>query len=132
MLEDEGRRSVGLEFGGLEQVREDCRESRGTMWVASILQDIRFGLRQFKSNPSVTFVAVLSLALLRVTLDCLCNWMAMYGPKRRLRRTSRSGVPCTASVHRCVCFEIKDDAGTGFWFYRYSRWLWHACQNRHE
>jgi predicted permease len=61
--EDEARRRTRLEFGGLEKVKENCRESRGTMWVASVLQDIRFGLRQFQSNPGVTFVAVLSLAL---------------------------------------------------------------------
>src|ERR1700674_2763444 len=63
MSEDEARRRTRLEFGGLEKIKENCRESRGTLWVPSVFQDIRCGLRQFRSNASVTFVAVLSLAL---------------------------------------------------------------------
>jgi putative ABC transport system permease protein len=63
MSEDEARRRTRLEFGGLEKIKENCRESRGTLWVPSVFQDIRCGLRQFRSSPSVTFVAVLSLAL---------------------------------------------------------------------
>ena len=63
LSEDEALRRTRLEFGGLEKVKENCRESRGTMWVDSVLQDIRFGSRQFQSHPSVSLVAVLSLAL---------------------------------------------------------------------
>ena len=29
--ENEARRLTRLEFGGIEQIKEDCRESRGTM-----------------------------------------------------------------------------------------------------
>ena len=31
IAETEARRLTRLEFGGLEQIKEDCRESRGTM-----------------------------------------------------------------------------------------------------
>ena len=41
--ESEARRLTRLEFGGLEQVKEDCRERRGTLWLESILQDVRSG-----------------------------------------------------------------------------------------
>src|ERR1700730_8611042 len=30
--EIEARRLTRLEFGGTEQIKEDCRESRGTLW----------------------------------------------------------------------------------------------------
>ena len=43
--EAEARRATRLEFGGLEQIKEDCRESRGTLWLVSIVQDLRFGAR---------------------------------------------------------------------------------------
>jgi predicted permease len=63
MSEGEARRSSRMEFGGLEQVKEDCRESRGTMWVASVVQDIRFTARQLLHAPGFAVVAILSLAL---------------------------------------------------------------------
>src|ERR1035437_199093 len=31
--EAEARRATRLEFGGIEQIKEDCRESRGTLWL---------------------------------------------------------------------------------------------------
>ena len=37
--EVEARRLTRLEFGGIEQIKEDCRESRGTMWLESLVQD---------------------------------------------------------------------------------------------
>ena len=45
MSEAEARRTTRLEFGGLDQIKEDCRESCGTLWLGSIMQDLRFGVR---------------------------------------------------------------------------------------
>ncbi len=61
--ESEARRLTRLEFGGIEQIKEDCRESRGTLWLESIVQDIRYGLRGLLRNPGFSAVAILSLAL---------------------------------------------------------------------
>ena len=61
--EAEARRRARLEFGGLDQVKEACRDVRGTRWLEDTAQDIRHGIRGFLKTPGFTFIAVLTLAL---------------------------------------------------------------------
>ncbi|HXW08111.1 MAG TPA: ABC transporter permease [Vicinamibacterales bacterium] len=63
MSEPDARRRAAIEFGGLEQVKELCRDARGTRWIEILLQDLRYGARVCTRNPSFTAAAVLSLAL---------------------------------------------------------------------
>lgn len=73
MTPAEARRRARLEFGGLEQVKEQCRDVGAARFVETLLQDLRYGLRQLRSNPGVSAAAILALALgpiIKVYLSC--------------------------------------------------------------
>jgi putative ABC transport system permease protein len=60
---EEAQRRARLEFGGLEQVKEECRDARGVNFIETTIQDVRYGLRQLRRNPGFTAVAIITLAL---------------------------------------------------------------------
>jgi hypothetical protein len=59
----EATRRAQLMFGGLEQVKEECRDARGVLFLETIVQDCRYALRMMRRYPAFTAAAVLSLAL---------------------------------------------------------------------
>ena len=54
---------VKLQFGGLEQVKEECRDMRGLRFIETISQDVRYALSGFRRTPGFVLTVVATIAL---------------------------------------------------------------------
>lgn len=61
--EAQARREARLELGGVEQVKEECRQARGTRWLQDLGRDAAFGLRLLRRRPGFVLVALATLGL---------------------------------------------------------------------
>lgn len=59
----EARRRANLAFGGLEQVKQECREARTGNHVQDFLLDFRYALRSLGKDRRFALIAVFALAL---------------------------------------------------------------------
>ena len=63
MNPQEARRAALQSLGGVEQVKEECRDVRRTNLNENFLRDVRFGFRMLRRSPGFTVLAILCLTL---------------------------------------------------------------------
>lgn len=61
--DEEAMRRARIALRGVEQTRQQCRESRGTKNLEILGQDLRYGLRMLRRKPGITLLILLSLAI---------------------------------------------------------------------
>jgi hypothetical protein len=63
MKSEDARNAALRELGGLEQIKEECRDMRRMNFIDNSFQDVRYGLRQLRRSPGFAAVSILTLAL---------------------------------------------------------------------
>ncbi|UCD24459.1 MAG: ABC transporter permease [Gemmatimonadota bacterium] len=63
MDEAEAVRQAKIDFGGVENIREQVSEESGVRWLEDFVQDVRYGLRGLRKAPVFTAAALISLGV---------------------------------------------------------------------
>jgi putative ABC transport system permease protein len=59
----EAVRRARLAFGGVNRIKDDTRDARGTSFVDAAMRDVRYAVRGLRARPSFTIAVVVTLGL---------------------------------------------------------------------
>jgi putative ABC transport system permease protein len=63
MTPEEARYAALRALGGLDQIKEECRDMRQVNYIENLIRDLRYGLRMLVRNRGFAAVAIVTLAL---------------------------------------------------------------------
>ena len=63
LTRDEAVRRARMLIGGVDQVKEECRDARGVRPLENLMQDLRYAVRMLCKKPAFTAFAILTVAL---------------------------------------------------------------------
>jgi putative ABC transport system permease protein len=126
----EAVRRARLDFGGLDQVKDNCREARGVSFVETLVQDSHYAVRTLLHSPAFTACAVLTLALgigantaiFSVVNQVLLNPLPYPNPQALLAARGNDSLPNLEDIQRQtnsfvssggINIEPMDFTGTG-------------------
>jgi len=114
---EEARRGVRLAFGGVDQIKEECRDVRPFRWFDRLVQNLRYSLRLLARTPGLTavIVAVLALAIgvntaiFTIVDSVLLRPLAYHDPDRLVLISGRAiGIGIPDNRNRISVPELKD------------------------
>lgn len=91
---EEAARRARRVFGGVERIKDDTRDARGTAWVDALAHDVRHTLRGIRRRPGFALAVILTLGL------GLGANIAMFGVVDRLLFRPPAYLKDPARVHR--------------------------------
>ena len=73
MSPQDARRDALMKLGGLDQTKEAYRDRATIPFIESLVQDLRFTLRQLRKNPAFTITAtamIATTATIEISIAC--------------------------------------------------------------
>ncbi len=62
MSPEEARRTAQISFGGIDQIKEGCRDTRWTRWLDQLSQDLHYAVRILSRNPIPSLIIIILIA----------------------------------------------------------------------
>jgi putative ABC transport system permease protein len=77
---EEARRRARVVFGGLDQIKEECRDARGTRFVEELWRDVHYGVRMMRRRALSSVAAIATVAVgigVNAAVFSLVDWVLL-------------------------------------------------------
>ena len=99
MSAEEARRRARLDFGGIENTKEACRDIRRARWLSDVIHDLRYAFRWFLHARGFTALVIsmlglgigANLAIFSVTDAILLRMLPVEDPASLFRTVNANG-----------------------------------------